>query len=400
LGIAVPKEAKQVADIVRWATATGIPFAVRSGGNDFYGRNIVQGGLIVDMRDIAGVSVSEDRKTATIGGGTIAQEVVTRLEEKGLVAPFGNTWVVGYIGWATLGGYGPLTESLGMGFEGIVGAQVVNAKGDVVEATGEMLEGIRGMGGNLGIITSLTIKVYPARQLLTGFLVLDATPENIKAVDAVEAKFDMPRGLTLHNFFMSMPAPSLVVIFTWSDPNLERGQQVLDSLVTALPPIKMNTVKAQMPTEYQKGLPAFCYPWGGQRSIYIRKMTPKILEILTEALKTMPGECNMGWSCKISLDSPSIPKNCFGTESHVFLSFSYLVMEEKNLAAANAWNKSLYEELRSCGDDAILEGSYPPLTPPEDRTAAQLFGEKWERAKELKAIFDPQNVFKFAVPQM
>lgn len=56
---------------------------------------------------------------------------------------------------------------MGMGFEGIVAAQVVNADGEVIEASEDMLEGIRGMGGNIGIITSLTVKTYPTRSVST-----------------------------------------------------------------------------------------------------------------------------------------------------------------------------------------------------------------------------------------
>ena len=68
---------------------------------------------------------------------------------------------VGYTGWATLGGYGPLTSHYGMGVDQIIGAKVVNANGRIWDADEEMLVGIRGGGGSLGIIVELTIKVYP-----------------------------------------------------------------------------------------------------------------------------------------------------------------------------------------------------------------------------------------------
>jgi FAD/FMN-containing dehydrogenase len=165
LGIALPKNAEQVGQIVRWARKHQVEMSVRSGGNDFFGRNVVDNGIVIDMRAINFIHVAGDKATAAIGGGVITKDLIYKFEDEGVVAPFGNTWVVGYIGWATLGGYGPLTNLLGMGFEGILAAQLVNSQGEVVEATGDMLEGIRGMGGNLGIITSLTIKVYPARKV-------------------------------------------------------------------------------------------------------------------------------------------------------------------------------------------------------------------------------------------
>jgi FAD/FMN-containing dehydrogenase len=150
---------------VKWAKTAGADFTIRTGGNDFYGRFVVDGGLMIDMRELKSIEVAEDKMTATIGGGTIMKDLVEKLADEGLIAPSGNAWTVGYVGWATQGGYGPLTNPLGMGFEGIVGAEVVNAEGEVVQASDEMLEGIRGMGGNLGVITSLTIKVYPNRDV-------------------------------------------------------------------------------------------------------------------------------------------------------------------------------------------------------------------------------------------
>lgn len=72
---------------------------------------------------------------------------------------------VGYVGWATLGGYGPFSSSHGLGADQIVGAKVVDAKGELVEADEELLKGIRGGGGIFGIIVELTIKVYPLKEV-------------------------------------------------------------------------------------------------------------------------------------------------------------------------------------------------------------------------------------------
>ena len=73
----------------------------------------------------------------------------------------GTIGSVGYTGWATLGGYGPLTSHYGMGVDQILGAKVVNGSGEIQDADEEMLVGIRGGGGSLGIIVELTVKVYP-----------------------------------------------------------------------------------------------------------------------------------------------------------------------------------------------------------------------------------------------
>jgi FAD/FMN-containing dehydrogenase len=77
----------------------------------------------------------------------------------------GTVASVGYTGWATLGGYGPLSSHYGLGVDQILGAKIVNAHGQVQDANEELLVGIRGGGGSLGIIVELTIKVYPINKV-------------------------------------------------------------------------------------------------------------------------------------------------------------------------------------------------------------------------------------------
>jgi FAD/FMN-containing dehydrogenase len=123
----------------------------------------VEGAIVIDTRDINFVRVAEDRRTATIGAGLIMRDLVQKLDAEGLLTPVGNISLVGYVGWATLGGYGPMQHGLGLGIEQIVGAELVTATGDVVTIgeEDERLEGLRGLSGNLGVIAALKIKVYP-----------------------------------------------------------------------------------------------------------------------------------------------------------------------------------------------------------------------------------------------
>jgi FAD/FMN-containing dehydrogenase len=83
---------------------------------------------------------------------------------------------VGYVGWATQGGIGPFTTLHGLGADQIISAKLVNASGEVVDASKELLKGIRGGGGIFGVIVELTIKVYPSEQVssVVGLRLADA----------------------------------------------------------------------------------------------------------------------------------------------------------------------------------------------------------------------------------
>ena len=166
LAIVRPQSAEDVASLVTFAVATGIDITVRTGGHDLYGRCFAQDALAIDMRDISYVRVDDTNSYAAIGGGTLAGELAEGLTEHNLVTPLGFVSSVGYVGWATHGGYGQFVGNYGMGVDQIIGATMVNHEGKVVTANSEMLHAIRGGGGTLGVIVEVKIKVYPLEKVL------------------------------------------------------------------------------------------------------------------------------------------------------------------------------------------------------------------------------------------
>jgi FAD/FMN-containing dehydrogenase len=122
---------------------------------------LVDKALLIDLRAFTSVTVAPDRKSATVGGGILQQELGNELWKDGLATPTGAVPAVGYVGWAIYGGYGPFSAHWGLGVDQIIGATVVNAEGELVSADEDLLHGIRGAGGAFGVIVDLTIKVYP-----------------------------------------------------------------------------------------------------------------------------------------------------------------------------------------------------------------------------------------------
>ena len=160
IAIARSKSAEDVAALVQYAVTSDIEISVRTGGHDLWGRCFAHEALAIDMRDIAFVHVADDRCSAKIGGGTLTGELVATLTQHKLATATGNISSVGYVGWATHGGYGPFLANFGLGVDQIVGAKLVNHEGEIVQANTEVLRAIRGGGGTIGVIVELTVKVY------------------------------------------------------------------------------------------------------------------------------------------------------------------------------------------------------------------------------------------------
>jgi FAD/FMN-containing dehydrogenase len=161
LAIVQPQSPSDVAALVKFSKSQSIPFTLRSGGHNLEGRSVAAGALLIDLRALTDVTISPDRKTATVQGGITLEELGAKLWAEGLCTPTGATPSVGYVGWATYGGYGSFSSHWGLGADQILGATVVNPDGEIVTADETLLEGIRGAGGLFGVIIDLTIKIYP-----------------------------------------------------------------------------------------------------------------------------------------------------------------------------------------------------------------------------------------------
>jgi FAD binding domain len=167
--IARPRHGQDVAALVRYSIDSEVPLTVRSGGHDIFGRSMVESALCIDMRAIDFVEIVADKKSAKVGGGILMSKLIGDLSKEGLGTPFGSVSSIGYVGWASLGGYGALSEPWGLGVDQILGAKVVDAEGSLIEADDEMLKGIKGAGGKFGVVTELRIKVYELKSVSPSF---------------------------------------------------------------------------------------------------------------------------------------------------------------------------------------------------------------------------------------
>lgn len=161
IAIARPQNAEDVSVIVLFCVSHSVPFVVRSGGNNLFGKSQVHEALTIDLRDINYCHVDHGQSSARIGGGILAGTLVDALSKAGVMTASGMVHFIGYFGWAAYGGYGPFSGNLGYGFEQILGAKVVNWKGEILDADEELLKGIRGAGGSFGIVVEITIAVRP-----------------------------------------------------------------------------------------------------------------------------------------------------------------------------------------------------------------------------------------------
>jgi FAD/FMN-containing dehydrogenase len=172
--VVVISSARDATECVRFARAQGLGVHVRGGG---HGDVPISSGLLLSMRRLDGVRVDASTGIATVGAGVRWREVIARAAEHGLTPISGSSPTVGVVGFLLGGGLGPLSRSHGFGSDYLVGATVVTANGDQLEANAdehaELLWALRGGKGGFGVVTEIRLRLVPLRTLYGGSLLFD-----------------------------------------------------------------------------------------------------------------------------------------------------------------------------------------------------------------------------------
>jgi hypothetical protein len=200
-------DAEDVARTVRFAEATGLDLAVRSGGHSLAGYGTTDGGIVLDLSPMKGLLIDPERRLAWAQPGLTAGEVTTAAAAHGLAVPFGDTASVGIGGLTTGGGIGFLARKHGMTIDNLVEAEVVTADGRILTVDEgrhpDLFWAIRGGGGNVGVVTRFVYRLVEVDTVVGGGVILPATPETIAGL--IREARTAPDGLTLISFVMAAP---------------------------------------------------------------------------------------------------------------------------------------------------------------------------------------------------
>jgi FAD/FMN-containing dehydrogenase len=166
--------AEDVAVAFDFARAHELEVAVRGGGHNPAGHCVCDGGLVIDLSSMRNVAVDAERQIARSDGGATWLDFDSATQAFGLVTPGGVVVSTGVVGLSLGGGIGHLTAQYGLTCDHIIAAEVVTPAGTLVhtsaEENEELLWGLRGGGGNFGVVTRLEFRLHPLREVIGGRL--------------------------------------------------------------------------------------------------------------------------------------------------------------------------------------------------------------------------------------
>ncbi|NJI60060.1 FAD-binding oxidoreductase [Microbacterium oxydans] len=236
-----PSTVEEVAEVVRLASREAVPLTVVAGGHGPWSHAPAEG-IRLELGGLSGIEV--DGTTVRIGGGAVWGDVASALAGRGLALSSGDTASVGVGGLTLGGGIGWMVRAWGLAIDQLIGAQVVTASGEVVEASSatnpELFWALRGGGGNFGVVTRFDFAAHPLAGIAFAESVIDGDATAVLRA-ARDLLRDAPRELTVT--YMDVPpmdpsAPAGARLSAvWAAPEPDRLRAVWEP-ISALPGVQ------------------------------------------------------------------------------------------------------------------------------------------------------------------
>jgi FAD/FMN-containing dehydrogenase len=404
LAIARVAGTEDVAAIVNAARSEGLDLAVRSGGHSRPGYGTVDGGLVVDLSGMDGVEIASDDGTAWVEAGATAGRYTLATAEKGRATGLGDTGSVGVGGITLAGGIGFLARKTGLTIDNLLAADVVTADGEVVRASEDsepdLFWAIRGGEGNFGVATRLQLRLAEVSEIVGGILILPASPQVITGF--LEAAQAAPEELsTIANVMIAPPMPFvpaeahgkpvLMGSFAYVGP-VDQGERVIAPFRALAEPLADMVRPMRYPELYEGPEPEARF--GAGTNFFADSLDEAAAEALLEQLpkSTAPMRAVQlrvlgGALARVPNDATAFAHRDRG----LFVNVAAMYAEAGEKDIHDAWVNGVADAL---GRDGA--GAYVGFLGEEDEATirAAYPGATWDRLREVKRRYDPDNLFR------
>ena len=387
-----------------------LPVAVRSGGHSVSGYGMCDEGVCIDVSPMKGIWVDPQRRVVRAQAGLTWGEFDRETALYGLATTGGRVSSTGIGGLILGSGSGWLERKHGLSADNLLAADVVTADGRLVRASAdenpELFWGLRGGGGNFGIVTSFELRLHPLPPLILGGMLLWPFGRAREVVQFYrEFMESAPDEVISAMAFITAPPEPFVpepargqkvvgVILGWAgDP--DEGAEVITPLREFGPPAA--DLVGPMPYVALQQLidpanqPGFHHYWKAEN---FRVFDDEVIEVFIERAAQVPSPftefllvpCG-GAVGRVPNDATALGNRDAKWQFHALSVWPDPADSEANIA----WSRGTAEALKPY----VGGGIYLNYTSDSDEAAILAsYGQKYDRLVALKDEFDPNNVFR------
>lgn len=401
--IAQCSSADDVRHALAVARAHGLAVSVRGGGHNVAGHALCDGGVMIDLSPMRSVEVDPGALTATAQPGATWLDLDGATVPHRLVTTGGTVGSTGIAGLTLGGGIGHLMGSYGLTCDNLISAEVVTADGTLVhagpEGDPELLWGLRGGGGNFGVVTSFRYQLYPLGPLYGGLLLYGWDDARAALRLYREVTTSAPDALTCS--FVGLTDPSsgarLAGISVCWNGDADAGAEATRALRDTIP-VAAGELRAMTYPEVQ-GIFAeipfgLRHYWKGH---FLGEMPDAAVDHTVETFEAAPSthsviliEAPHGAASRVPAESAAYAHRDARYNVSAFAIWDEATGDEVNVAWARAYAAGLEPYARGRAEYLNYMG---PNEPPE-RIRAAFGDDAYQRLTRLKDRYDPDNVFR------
>jgi FAD/FMN-containing dehydrogenase len=411
--IAMCGSAADVAAALAYGREHRLPIAVRCGGHSLPGHSTVDGGLVIDLRPLDHIEVDPTAATVRVQGGALLGDVDREAQAHGLVVPVGVVSHTGVGGLTLGGGVGRLMRRFGLTVDSLLETEVVLVDGSIVRASGdelpELFWGLRGGGGNFGVVTEFVFRAHPLTDLvvLGTFQPLERARDVLTLAERVMSKPGTPRELLWTSFLRKAPAgvpfvpdelvgePGVMSLIEWSGERaaghvsleLIRNQlEASGASIDEVPYLRMQTLTDELLAP-------------GTLRAYVKagftsELTAEFIDLLGQRAELVGSEMSV---IEVLSLGGAINDRPIDATAFAHRNARWLI----NVPAQWRDRGDTDTEVRWCRETfAALEphltgGAYSNFMEGDEHDAADTaYGGMQERLGRLKRVYDPDNVLR------
>jgi hypothetical protein len=394
-------DAADVSRVIGMARETGLELAVRSGGHSVAGHGVTEGGIVLDASEMRSLEIDPGSRTAWAETGLTAAEYSTAAAEHGLATGFGDAGTVGIGGITLGGGVGFLLRKHGLTIDSLLAAEIVTADGELLRADAanhpDLFWAIRGGGGNFGVAIRFQFRLHDIESFVGGML----TPGVIESLVA-EAEAAPDELSTIANVMPAPPMPFLppeqhgrlvvMAMLAYAGP-VEDGRRAIAPFRALAPPI-VDMVKPMPYPEMFLPEEEGYHPVALGHTMFLDQIDRRDAEAIVDRLQAGTAMMNVtqlrvlgGAMARVPADATAFAHR----DSRIMANVAAVYATPDQRAEHEPWVSGLAGELKQ--DDG---GAYPGFLADEgeERVRAAYPGTTWDRLADIKARFDPDNLFR------
>src|SRR5688500_14548891 len=395
---------------VKVGRESSLPVAVRSGGHSFPGLSVADDALMIDLSPMKGVRVDPERRTARVQAGVLLGELDRETQAFGLAVPSGIVTHTGVAGLTLGGGIGWIMRKYGLSVDQLVSVDLVTADGEFVKASAdenaELFWGLRGGGGNFGIVTEFEFNCVPlGTQVLAGPVIwpMARSGEVLRFYrDWVAEAPDELMTIIVHRKAPPLPIipaelhgkPVVMVIPCWAG-DVEEGEKFIRPLREFGSPVADVCVPKPFVAHQAMLDPSFPPGrWSYFKSCDVTELSDELIDITVERSLQISSPLT---SCPIWQMGGAVSR--VGDDETAFngrtAGFTYNIgastETSEGFEEEREWVRSFWSAL-----EPWHEGVYVNFLGDEgaDRIRESYGPEKYDRLRALKQKYDPDNFFR------